>query len=104
MRPAAEQPRHFGRAFEVPLGIGLQQLPGCGDRGFVPDRGHHIVQRTAVRGVVQHVVGGEDRQTMPTRQFIQPRDPRQISRSVEIAGGNVFQRGQLRGEVREEFG
>ena len=104
MRPAPEQPRHFGRAFEVPFGIGLEQVPGGGDGGLVPDRGHHIVQRAAVRGMVQHIVSGEDRQAMRARQFIQPRNPRQIARRIEIARSDMAQRGKLLDQMRQQLG
>ena len=59
VRPAGEQALHGGRAFEVPLGIGVEQVPGARDRGLVPDRGHHVLQRAAFGRVVVDVVGGE---------------------------------------------
>ena len=104
MGPGREQALHFLRRLEVPLGIGLEQVPGLGDSGLVPDRGHHVLQGAAMRGVVEHVVGGEDGEAIGLGEGVERGNAGDIVADVEIAGGDVAQRGELGGQVGEEFG
>ena len=104
MRPWREQALHFLRRLEVPFGIGLEQMPGPRHRGLVPDRGHHILQGAAMGGVVEHVVGGEDREAVGFGESIEGFDPGNVAAGVETTGGDVAQGGELGCEVGEEFG
>ncbi len=88
----------------MPLGIGVEQVPGLGHRGLVPDRGHHVLQRAAFGRVVVNVIGGEQAEAMGAGQRVQSLDPGNIVAPVEIGGGDVAQGRQLAGEVRDEVG
>ena len=57
----AEEPRHLGGVLEVALGIGFEQPPGILNRPVLADAGDHVLERPAFGGVVEHVVGGEER-------------------------------------------
>jgi len=59
IRPAREQALHFRGRFEMAFGIGGKQVSCLRNRGLVPDRRHHIVQRAPVRRGVMHVIGGQ---------------------------------------------
>ncbi len=104
MRPGGEQALHFPGGLEVPFGIGGKQVPGLGDGGLVPDRGHHIVQRAAMRGVVEHVVGGEDLEAVGLGKGIERSDAGNVIAGVEIAGGDVLEGGEFLREGGEKFG
>ena len=41
--PAAEQPRHLLRRFQMALGIGGKAITGFGDRAAIADAGQHIL-------------------------------------------------------------
>jgi hypothetical protein len=101
VRPALEQLAHFLRALEVPFGIGVQQMPGLGDRRLVPDCRHYILQRPTVRRMVVHVVGRKQRQPVGPRQRVEPVDPRHVVAGMMMAGGNVSQRREAAGEMRQ---
>ena len=88
----------------MPLGIGLQQVAGCRHRRLVADRGHHIVQRAALRGMIKHLVGGEERQAVCLRERIKPGNPGEVIAGIEIAGGQIAQARQPGDQVREELG
>ena len=74
-------------------------MPGRRDRGLVPDSRHHIVQRPALRRVVEREIGSEDRQPVCARQRIQAGDPGQVVAGIEIAGRHMPQRRQQAGQV-----
>ena len=57
----AKQPDHFGGRFQMPLGIGFQQAARGLDGGLLADAADDILQHPALMGVVQHVIGGEQR-------------------------------------------
>ena len=57
---AFEQARHLMWRFQVPLGIGLEAEARFGNRAFLADAGEHVLQRAAVRGVVEHGIGGDE--------------------------------------------
>ena len=104
VRPAGEEALHLLRRLEVPLGIGMEQVPGLGDGGLVADRGHHILQRTPLGLMIMHVVGGEQRQPVGFGQRIEPVDPRDVIAGVEVGCGEMAQRGKLLCEMRKDFG
>ena len=89
VRPVGEQALHLGRALQVALGIGVEQIAGRGDGGLLADAAHHILQWAAVGCVVMDIVGGEDRQAMRLRQRIEPRDPCPVVAAIEEGGGDM---------------
>ena len=48
----------------MPLGIGLQAEAGFLDRHTLADAGQDVLQRTPLRRVIEHVVGGDQGQAM----------------------------------------
>ena len=44
----------------MPLGIGVEQIAGIGERHFLADAAHHVLQRAAVGRVIMDVVGRQD--------------------------------------------
>ena len=83
----AEQPRHFGRRLEVAFGIGLQGEAGGLDGAAQADAGHDVLQRPTLRGVVEHVVGGDQFQAALLRQPRQCAQPPFIVAVMAPAGG-----------------
>ena len=57
---AGEQPRHFLRRFQVPLGIGFELQPCVMDGAFLADAGEHVLQGPAMGGVIEHRIGGDE--------------------------------------------
>ena len=85
MRPAREQPHHLRRRFQMPLGVGVQQIAGVGDGRLLADAGDDVLQRPAVGRVIMDVVGGEDRAAVGLRDAVQPLDPRIVVAAVKPA-------------------
>ena len=61
LRVLAEQPQHFRRRLEVPLGIGLEPPAGRLDAHVLADAGDDVLQHAAPRLVIEHIVAGEHR-------------------------------------------
>ena len=59
-REIAEEPRHLGGTFHVPLGVGLEQPPGILQRSVLADAGEHVLQPAALGRVVEHVAQRQD--------------------------------------------
>ena len=59
---ATEKPRHLLRRFQMALGIGGEAIAGFLDRAAFADAGQHVLQRTPLRYVVEHIVGCDERQ------------------------------------------
>ena len=85
MRPALEQPDHLFRRFQVPLGIGIEQIAGVGDRHLLADAGDDVLQRPAVGRMIMDVVGRKDRAAVLLRQPVEPLDPRIVVAAIEPA-------------------
>ena len=66
---AAEQARHFFRGLQVPLGIRLKPVAGRVDGAVLANAGHHVLQGTAFRRVVEHVIDGHQGRARPGREF-----------------------------------
>ena len=91
VRPAFEQPHHLVRRFQMPLGIGIEQIAGGGDRHFLADAGDDVLQRAAVGRVIMDVVGGEDRAAVCLRDPVEPLDPRSVVAAIEPARRDMAQ-------------
>ena len=57
---AGEQPRHFLRRLQVPLGIGFELQACVMDGAFLADAGEHVLQGPAMGGVIEHCAGGDE--------------------------------------------
>ena len=55
-----EKPRHIGRGFQVPLGVGLKAETSFGDGAFLADCGKHILQGALMGDVVEHAISGDE--------------------------------------------
>ena len=61
LRRIAEQPRHFLRRFQMPLGIGFEPAARVLQRQMLADAGHDILQGAALGCVIEHVIDGDQR-------------------------------------------
>ena len=89
MRPSAKQPTHLNRRLQIALRIRLQQKPRFINGHRLSNAGHHILQRTAVRRMVQHIIGGQNAQATGLGNTIQPRNPRHIITAIQISRPDV---------------
>ena len=69
-----EQPRHFARAFEMALGVGLREAPGGRERGFFADAGEDVGERAPLGRMHQRVVGRDQRRSNRARERDPPRE------------------------------
>ena len=59
-----EEPRHFLRAFQIPIGVDGEQAAGFVNGGLVADAGEHVERFAGFGRGVAHAVGGKERQAM----------------------------------------
>ena len=85
----AEQPGHLRRRLEVAFGIGGQPPAGVVDAAMLADTGQHVLQRPAVGAVIEHVVGGHQRQAVPAGQGGQPGQPLAVVTAIQVLGGQI---------------
>ena len=93
----AEQPLHLLRRFQMPLGIRLQRKTRLIDAASEADAGHHILQRTPIRQVVEHVVGRHHRQ----RQFGHRAQTAGIIATIATVGGEIGPTAKIRFQALE---
>ena len=77
----------------MPLGIGMEQMPGARDSGLVPDCGHHILQRPPRSFMIKHIIGGQKADIIGFCHCGQRLDPRKVIAGVEIARSQMPKRG-----------
>jgi hypothetical protein len=70
----------------MPLGVGFQPKAGLLDRAVLAHAGDHVLQRTTLGGVIEHVVGGHHRRASLPRQLFQSRQTLQVAGGVGPAG------------------
>ena len=86
---AGEQPRHLLAGFEMPLGIGFEREPCLVDGAFLADRGEHVLERAAMRGVIEHGVGGDEGQAGSLRQLRQRLDAGAVVAAITMPRGEI---------------
>ena len=86
---AAKQPRHFRRRFQMALGIGGEAEAGFADRAACADAGQHILQRPPLGGVIEHVVGRDQRQPRHLGQRREAGEAARIVAAIEMMGGEI---------------
>ena len=59
MGPFGKELLHPGGGFQMPLAVRLQQVARLRKGRLLADAGHHVLQRAAVGGMVEHVVRGQ---------------------------------------------
>jgi hypothetical protein len=84
---AVKQPRHFGRSFQVPLGIGFEQPPGRVDGDALANAGHDVLQGPPLRRMIQHVVHGDQRHRCAFGDRGEPLQAAGIVAAIQHAGG-----------------
>ena len=73
----------------MPLGIGLQLQAGVGDRAFFADGAEHILQRAAVWGVIEHIVGGDHGRAALSADGAERCDARAVLAAIAMTGGKI---------------
>src|SRR5262245_17704645 len=53
----------------MPLGIGFEAETGFGNGAFLADAGEHVLKSAAVRGVIEHRIGGDERSAYSPAEF-----------------------------------
>ena len=75
-RMIAEKPRHFGGAFEMPLGVGGEQETRSVDRRLLADAGEHVGEPSPLGRMIERVIDGEERNARGLRdrgEFVKAR-------------------------------
>ena len=70
MGPVGEEAQHGLGRFQVPLGIGGQEIARFRHDHAFADRHHHVLQGPPVARVIEHVIGGQNPQPMGAGQCI----------------------------------
>ncbi len=78
VRAWLKQPLHFLRRLEMPFRIDLQPRAGSFNRYTLPDTGENILQIALPGGVIEHVIGGDQRHSMGLCQKPQMMETAQI--------------------------
>ena len=79
LRRFGEQPRHFARGFEMPLGVGLRQPAGRLERHVLADAGDDVGERAPLGRMHQHVVGRDQRRAELPASATRRRAPPRMS-------------------------
>ena len=103
MRPFCKKALHCGRAFQMTLGIGVEDCASTRNRGLMADRGHDIVQRAALGAMVMHIIARQNGKAMRFGQSVKPSDAGDIIAAIKIACSNVFEAGQMLAKVGEQL-
>ena len=85
LRQVAEQPRHFIRGLEMTFGIGFQAPANGLDGGLLANAGQDILQGSARRMVIQHLVGGEQRHACRDGEPVQPHQAAPVIAAIQQA-------------------
>jgi len=85
LRHIAEQPRHFAGRLEMAFGIGFEPPADGVDGGLLADAGQDILQGTARRMMVQHLVGRQQRHAGLGCDAMQPRQTAAVVAAVKEA-------------------
>ena len=88
LRRLGKQPRHFGRALEMALGIGLRQPPRAFQRHALADAGQHVGERAPLGDMHQRVVERQQRRVELARQRRAPREALAHVGSIGRAGAD----------------
>ena len=68
-RQVGKKPRHFLRAFQIPVGVDGEQTAGFLNGGLVADAGEHVERFARFGRGMAHAVGGDQRQTVVPREI-----------------------------------
>jgi hypothetical protein len=73
----------------VALGVGLEQKASPADRHLLADAGEHILERAAVRRVVEQVLDRDDRGARLPAERVEVGQPGTVVGAVSASGGEV---------------
>ena len=85
LRHVAKQPRHFVPRLEVAFGIGFKTPADGVDGGLLADAGEDVLQGTARRMVIQHLVGRQQRHAGGCGDMMKPRQAALVVAAVQEA-------------------
>ena len=102
LRRLGEQARHFGRRFEMALGIGLGQPPGRLQRRLLADAGQNIGERAPLGRMHEDVVGRDQRRAEFARQRRALRQPAAHIRAIGQARADPQAIGEGFAQLREQ--
>ncbi len=101
---AAEEPRHLRRRLQMAFGMGFQAIACGGDSTALADAGDDVLQLPPLRGVVEHVIGGDERQSRALRQRRQAMEALRIVAAIEHLRREIGAAREVVGELREKRG
>ena len=84
---AGEQPRHFRRAFQMPLGIDGEPQARFGDGAFFAHAGEHVEKRPALRHVIENVIDRDQRRAEALAEFGQQAEPARLVAAMIMRAG-----------------
>ena len=87
LRQIAKQPRHFVGRLQIAFGIGFETPADGVDGGFLADASQNILQGTARRMVIQHLVGRQQRHARRLGDALEPHQTAPVVAAVQQAGG-----------------
>jgi hypothetical protein len=83
------------------FGIGLQPAADRIDRGLLANAGQHVLQRTPLRMMIEHLIGREQRHLDGRCQARELRQPAPVIATIDQAGGEPDTIGAARLQARQ---
>src|SRR5271167_3452963 len=101
--PAAKEPRHLLRRFQMALGIGRETIAGYSDRAAFANAGQHILQRAPLGHVIKNIVGRDERQTGRLAERGEAGEAPQIVATVEVLSSEIGAALKIRRDASDEI-
>ncbi len=89
LRIVCEQPCHFARTFQMPLGVAIEAEACLVDGAGLADAGENVLQAAARRVVAEHVVGRDERNARGFGDGGKTMEPFRIVSMKAIGGGEI---------------
>src|SRR6516225_11282156 len=103
IHPAAKEPRHLPRRFQMAFGIGRETIAGFSDRAVFANAGQHILQRAPLGHVIKNVVGRDERQTDRLAERGEAGEAPQIVTAIEVMSSEIGTSPEIRPDAGGEF-
>src|SRR6185312_16305771 len=100
----AEQPLHLAARFQMALAIGGEAEAGLDDGAALADASDDVLQRPALAHVVEHVVGGDERQPGARGELRQAIKAFRIVATIEVLARDIGTIAEIRRDTRDEPG
>ena len=104
VRPFGEEADHFPWWLQMALGAWFQPEAGGGQGAFLADAGHHVLQGPPRGFVVEHIVGGENAETVGGGEPVEAVDPRPVLAPVETGRRDMAKAQQPFGQSGQPAG